>query len=488
MIKVLSLFSGIGAFEKALTNLNIKHEVVNYCEIDKYASKAYSSIHNVSEDKNLGDISKINEKELKDFDLMTYGFPCQDISVAGKQKGINKDTRSGLLYEALRIAKYKKPKYLIAENVKNLVGKKFKKDFEKLLEELIEMGYNNYWKVLNAKDYGIPQNRERVFIISIRKDIDKGYDFPKPHENGLILKDMLDDEVEEKYYINKDKVEKLISRLKDNKKGSLPKLEEEPKMTSALGSREHRASGWKEESGTLCARDYKDPKVVAVKVKEATKKGYDIATEEDSINISFPNSKTRRGRVGKGVAQTLETSCTQAVLTPNRINKRQNGRRFKEDGEPMFTLTSQDRHGILQVGNIVETGNFKNPQRGRIYSKEGISPALNTVGGGGLEPKIVCEQRIDEGLRFFKNECVGTIRTIDAGRDKRVVQGYTIRKLTPLECWRLMGFDDEDYWKARKGLEKTFYKDKDRSNSQMYKMAGNSIVVNVLEEILKELF
>jgi len=205
-LKVLSLFSGIGAFEKALTRLNIEYELVNYCEIDKYAAKAYSLIHNISEELNLGDITKINEKKLSDFDLMTWGFPCTDISIAGKQEGfIDKNgnkTRSGLYYEGLRILKYKKPKYSIIENVKNLTSKKFKKQFEQILSDLENEGYNSYWQVLNAKDYGVPQNRERVFIVSIRKDIDDGrFEFPKGFDNGIRLKDLLENSPSDKYLV-----------------------------------------------------------------------------------------------------------------------------------------------------------------------------------------------------------------------------------------------------------------------------------------------
>lgn len=177
MIKYLSLFSGIGAFEKALENLSIPYELVGYCEIDKYASKAYSIIHNVPESLNFGDITLINEKQLpKDIDLVTYGFPCQDISLAGKQKGFEDEngnkTRSGLFFDALRIIEECRPQIAIAENVKNLTGKRFTEQFNIVLNSLESAGYNNYWKVLNAKDYEIPQNRERVFIISIRKDVD----------------------------------------------------------------------------------------------------------------------------------------------------------------------------------------------------------------------------------------------------------------------------------------------------------------------------
>lgn len=206
-IRVLSLFSGIGAFEKALTNLNIDYELVGYSEIDKYASKAYSLIHSESESKNLGDITKIDINALpKNIDLITYGFPCQDISVAGNKQGFfnskGEKTRSGLFFNALNIIQAVKPRIAIAENVKNLTGKRFKNEFEIVLNSLDQAGYNNYYKVLNAKDYGIPQNRERVFIVSIRKDIDNGkFEFPKPIELTKRLKDLLEDNVSEKYYL-----------------------------------------------------------------------------------------------------------------------------------------------------------------------------------------------------------------------------------------------------------------------------------------------
>ena len=185
-INLLSLFSGIGAFEKALENLNIPFNLVNYCEIDEYPARAYSLIHHCSEDLNLRDVTSIDTAGLKDknVNLITYGFPCQDISVAGAMRGFKNEngdaTRSGLFFEALRIIKDLQPEYAIAENVKNLTSDLFKKEFNIVLNSLEEIGYVNYYKVLNAKDYGIPQNRERVFIISIRKDInDYSFRFPK---------------------------------------------------------------------------------------------------------------------------------------------------------------------------------------------------------------------------------------------------------------------------------------------------------------------
>lgn len=223
-MKLLSLFSGIGAFEVALNRLGVDYELVNYCEIDKYASKSYSAIHGVSEDKNLWDVTKVDPSTLpSDIDLITYGFPCQDISVAGKQKGFvdenGERTRSGLFFEALRIIEGCKSRYAIAENVKNLAGKKFAKEFEIVLGSLEEAGYNNYYKVLNATDYGVAQNRERVFIVSIRKDIDDGsFKFPEPIELTKTMRDYLEPVVDEKYYMDNEKTKALIQRLEEEGK------------------------------------------------------------------------------------------------------------------------------------------------------------------------------------------------------------------------------------------------------------------------------
>lgn len=206
MLNVLSLFSGIGAFEKALTNLKIPFNLLAYCERDKHASKSYSAIHGVPESMNLWDVIKVDWLDIDEIvDLITYGFPCQDISIAGKQQGFTDEdgnrTRSGLFFEALRIIEDFKPKFAIAENVKALTSKKFANEFRIVLESLEAAGYTNYFAVLNTRDYGLPQNRERVFIISIRKDIDIGFTFPDPIPLTLKIRDLLEDEVDEKYYL-----------------------------------------------------------------------------------------------------------------------------------------------------------------------------------------------------------------------------------------------------------------------------------------------
>ena len=202
MLRVFEAFSGYGSQSIALRNLGIEHEVVAISEIDKYAIKAYEAIHGPT--LNLGDISKIDVNDIPEHDLFTYSFPCQDLSVAGKQKGLGEGTRSGLLYECEKVIEHCKPKYLLLENVKNLVGKKFKAQFEEWLAYLESLGYTNYWQVLNAKNYGVPQNRERVFVISILGE-HEAYEFPKPIPLDKCIRDILEEEVDEKYYIKYDK-------------------------------------------------------------------------------------------------------------------------------------------------------------------------------------------------------------------------------------------------------------------------------------------
>lgn len=251
MIRILSLFSGIGAFEKALENLKVPHKVVGYSEIDKYASKSYATIHNVSETLNLGDVTKIDSTSISDIDLITYGFPCQDISQAGKQKGfIDQEgniTRSGLFFAALKLIEELKPKYAIAENVKALTSKKFKTEFQLVLDSLNRRGYNNYYEVLNAKDFGVPQNRERVFIVSIRKDVDDGsFCFPKPQPLNICLKDVLEENVDEKFYLSQDRIKSI--------------------KASSFVQEKNRIQD-RGVCSTLLARDYKDPKLVICEKK-----------------------------------------------------------------------------------------------------------------------------------------------------------------------------------------------------------------------------
>lgn len=457
-MKILSLFSGIGAFEKALDRLEVNYELVNYCEIDKYASKAYSMMHDCDESLNLGDITKIDTTALpNDIDLITYGFPCQDISLAGKQKGFEEDgerTRSGLFFEALRIIEDTKPRIAIAENVKNLVSKKFSKEFDIVLSSLEETGYNNYWKILNAKDYGIPQNRERVFIVSIRKDIDNGmFKFPEGFELEFRLKDMLEDGVDEKYYISNEMIEYISAKGTKNFKNcdSRINLEVARPLTTDQNKRagttnylsdglpenfdlsaidikavrkygifdtetsKHQAGSVWDQDGLAPTLDtmqggYRQP---CIEIREKTKRGYKEAYEGDGVYLNRPHQK--RGVVQNGMIQTLKTSCSDVGVVVS--------------DKPIC------------VGQV-STGNS---QAGKVYSPDGVNQTL----------------------------CAG----IHGYAMGNIEHNLRIRKLTPLECFRLMGFDDEDFNKIT-GI----------SNTQLYKQAGNSIVVDVLVHLFESLF
>lgn len=440
-LKVFEAFAGYGSQRMALRNLaqiggNLNYESVGILEIDPHAILSYANIHdnlnsveieyptkeemfsflenkNIGCDfktgkvklpkqekklkdlyratvlsKNFGDVCLINPKDLPDMDLFTYSFPCTDISVAGKQEGIVKgQTRSGLLYECEKIIETKRPKYLLLENVKNLVGKQFKSEFDEWLKYLETLGYSNYWQVLNAKHYGIPQNRERVFVVSILNDENEDYTFPQGKELDSRLKSVLETQVEDKYYLSEE-IQKRFKPSCNFGQGNIVGTTAPEFRT--IGQRD---LCYQENSvmGTLVATDYKQPKQIVEKISndlkeekhiigipQATKEGY-IEMELPGIcDLTYPNSKTRRGRV-------------------------------------------QD--------------------------KGACCPTLTTG------KKDVCY--------------------IDVHGDE-----YRVRRLTPLECWRLMGCSDEDFYKAQEY----------NSDTQLYKQAGNSIVVPVLEGIFKQLF
>ncbi|AHN66609.1 DNA methyltransferase [Bacillus phage Bcp1] len=210
-LKLVSLFSGIGAFEKALEILGVDYELVAFSEIDTYAIQSYCAIHNIFSTKNLGDIKKVDYSSVPDFDLMTYGFPCQDISSGGREAGLaeGSNTRSSTLWDAMNLANTKKPKYMIAENVKNLLSPKFKNDFDKWMKRLDQMGYNTYYSVINAKDF-VPQNRERVFVVSIRKDVDKGdFTFPTDYVSLTRLHNIMETDILTKYYL-RDEIQQRL--------------------------------------------------------------------------------------------------------------------------------------------------------------------------------------------------------------------------------------------------------------------------------------
>ncbi len=469
-ITVNELFSGIGAQRKALQNIGIKHEIIGISEIDKYAIGSYEAMYGKT--YNYGDIQTI--ERLNYADLWTYSFPCTDISVAGKQKGINENTRSGLLFQVQRLLEIAKndgtlPKYLLLENVKNLVGKKFRQQYDEWLQYLTNLGYNTYWQVLNAKNYGIPQNRERVYGVSIRKDIDKGkFKFPEKQILNKRLVDILEDNVSESFYLSKKTLEYFInnSLLNEQKGNGFRFKPHNPENAEIAFSLTTKAGSRMDDNYLLNKQIGQKPFFCfdnegILQVREATKKGYAKAAEGDSINIEQPNSKTRRGRVGKEIAQTIMTSPKQVVIVASRGRNPDNPSDRKK-GSPMVqrlepntqgianTLTTVQKDNLVmeykveQIGNIRNTERFGgNPSDGRVYAPTGISPTICTHNG----PMIFKDLRI--------------------------------RRLTPLECWRLMGFEDADFYKAKAaGI----------SNTQLYKQAGNSIVVDVLEKIFTNMF
>lgn len=340
---------------------------------------------------NFGDISILDYSDLPDFDLFNFSFPCQDISNAGKQKGLkNEDgshTRSGLVKFGIDLIKAKKPKYIMIENVKGLIQKKFIDDFYSIVNEIEGYGYKCHYATkedkklglkpicLNAKDYGIPQNRERIFVICMRSDVDIEFEFPKGFDSGIRLKDILEDEVDDKYYLS----QQVQDRFKLNGKQDLNHNELNVVGSSApecrtIGQRD-MTYGTNGIMSTLTATDYKQPK----------------------------------------------------QIIDNNI----------------------DMVGLLDIKG--------NECIRRVYNDEGISPTLSTMQGGNRQPKVAKH-----------DEC-----------DQNIHNNFKIRKLTPLETWRLMGFDDEDFYNAKElGL----------SDSSLYKLAGNSIVTNCLYYIFKEVF
>ncbi len=321
------------------------------------------------------------------------------------------------------------PKYLMLENVKNLVGKKFKPQFDEWIAWLDELGYNTYWKVLNAKDFGVPQNRERVFAISIRKDIDDGkFEFPQPFDNGIRLKNVLEVKVDEKYYLTDTMIKGFI-RHNENHTAKGTGFLWKPRDTNGVAST-LRAKGCSPALEIMQGGN-RQPKIAEpiACVKEATKKGYAEIYEGDSVNLEQPNSKTRRGRVGKGCAQTLTTSCNQVVVEPNDT--------YAEWQRKVFEKFIEDSKGET-CGVILE----------------------NSHSFGYQAP-----------MKNYSN-CLRTTSKIG------VVDNCRVRKLTPRECYRLMGFKDEQFDKSQQFT----------SDSQLYKQAGNSIVVDVLYYIFEKLF
>lgn len=363
-MKFLDLFAGIGGFRLGMEAAG--HTCVGFAEIDKFARASYKAIHDTKGEFEFHDITAVTDELVRGIgrvDVICGGFPCQAFSVAGKRAGFE-DTRGTLFFEIARFASILRPKYLFLENVTGLLSHDNGNTFETILGALDELGYDAEWQVFNSKNFGVPQNRERVFIIGHLRGTGGRAIFPFRGES-----------------------EKSTNELKIDIIGNTKNPQ-----NKSQGTREvvHSSRGI---VGALTATDYKGPKQVAI-----------------------------------------------PVLTPDREEKRQNGRRFKTDGEPMFTLTAQDKHGV--VVNGIYTGTSENFKR----------PPLKNIS------RTLKANNHDAGIVFESD-------------------GIHIRKLTPRECWRLQGFPDWAFDKASKV----------NSDSQLYKQAGNSVTVNVIAEIAKRL-
>ena len=616
-------FAGIGAPGKAIKRTTERHgdtcEFVYGFEIDKYARNAFAAIHEVSEDKIYTDIT--NQPETLPYvDIVFYSPPCQTFSIAGKREGSTVD-KGNLFYNALEGIKKSKPKFAIMENVKNLANE-FRKDLDNMLFALEDAGYFNYAKVLNSKDYGIPQNRERIFIVSVRKDIyeqGKRFKFPNPIKLDKRLKDVLQKEVDEKYYLSDKMINSFINnkvsfqgRFQPKNKNDIAntltaryfkmgrtdnyiKVEQvaslnrqkESNFSNPQRDRIYSVEGLSPTLATVTGGGL-EPKIL---VNSATKKGYEVATEGDSINLDQPTSKTRRGRVGKQVAQTLTTSCNQAVveypciaasrgrdkenpsdravgnknlqqrlevnskgisnaltnvqkdnyvIERNDINGSTQKRDtikilqilWKEIGKESFTkwglgiLDSFQKENLLQQKLHEESiykdrneqpinkeckricakdkrTNFKKEimRKMQLEKKSGCAPQRQESTKQFVEQFRSCLQELpqqdSQGWKDLQNmwsetqstwvlqQALYKIQEVRESANMPWEKDFRIRKLTPKECFRLMGFDDSDYYKAVMAYNRTWKAG--ASDSQMYKRAGNSITVQVEEEILENL-
>lgn len=365
-MKCFSMFSGIGGFELGIKHKRPKYKWVGYSEIDKYANKIYKK--HFPKHKNYGDATKIDPRILPEFDLLCGGFPCQAFSIAGKRLGF-KDTRGTLFYEIARIIKIKRPQYLFLENVKGLLNHSNGRTFTTILATLDELGYDAEWQVLNSKYYGVPQNRERVFIIG--------------HLRGKSTR-------------------QIFPITKSSKKIDKEREFQEPVASTLTSAQEKIGRGMN-----------------MIKINNNEHYGSRIYS---SIGISRTITSVGGGFAGN--------TGIYSIHSPDKKKIRMKGRRIKCKNEDMFTLTSQDKHGILIQSHNPRTGNKKK-------------------GGTGL---------LESSQHCF---------TIDS--TKHYVN--KIRKLTPIECERLQGFPDN--WTY--GV----------SDNQRYKMLGNAVTVNVIETIIE---
>lgn len=472
-MKFLDLFAGIGGFRLGLEQAG--HECVGFCEIDKFARQSYKAIHNTEGEREYHDITTVSNEEWRTLrgtvELICGGFPCQSFSIAGKRKGFLDETRGTLFFEIARAAEQIKPRTLFLENVRGLLSHDKGRTFRTIISTLNELGYDAEWQILNSKNFGVPQNRERVFIIGhLRGECGREV-FPITRENSGAIKRIVNGrETHGHSTYDVFGTDGISPTLKTMQGGNL-----QPKISVNVNPSGNGINGNVYDSErlepTLTTNKGEGPKV-AIRVKEATKQGFAVAELGDSINFSVPNSKTRRGRVGKQVAQTLDTSCNQAVVVKNPLKgKTKNGWHFEQN----------------------------------VFDVEGLARTLKAGGGSGNIPKIVQKPRgYNKG---GEHEISPTLSSNSWHENNLLKSGMRIRKLTPRECWRLQGFPDWAFDKATFGhvipsilkarlvrrtmtqkewkLYQRLTRHQQMSNSQLYKQAGNSVTVPVIYEIAR---
>ena len=397
--------------------------------------------------KNYGDISSL--KELPYADVLTFSFPCQSISIAGRLEGIKEgETRSGLVYEIVRLIETAKdngtlPKYLLLENVANLVGKRFINDFENLNSIFDDLGYNVYWKVINAKHCGIPQNRQRCFAWYIRKDIDTGkFTFPLPFDNGLRLKDVLEKNVDEKYYVNTEKAHNLIKQLSD--KGQL-KGQDNDSQTILVKNQATEYTRTIDTANTLMARDWKgygNQDMVAIvesKIDDSKRLGglWDGETRHQAGSVWDRN----------GMSPTLDTAQGGGRM-PHVVESIQKLNKNIEEEKQVIGIRQATKKGFIEC-ELPGCADLSYPssttRRGRVQDNGQTSPTITAA---------------ETGIHYIESI-------------------YRIRKLTPRECFSLMGFEFED-WDKCVAIG--------ASNTAGYKAAGNSIVTNCISLLFEHLY
>lgn len=394
----LDFCAGIGGFRLGLELAGFK--CIGFCEKDKFAVKSYRAMFNTEGEWFADDVTKLKSEEIPYADIWCFGFPCQDISVAGKQRGIS-GKRSGIYFSIIELIKSKeeedKPTYLLIENVKNLLSINGGFDFATVLFELYEAGYDAMWQVLNSKDFGVPQNRERVFIIANLRSRGRREILPITRENKATLKQIIGGMQGYRVY------------------------DTEGISTTILGT----AGG----AGAKTGLYFIDQSTAKTK----------LTTNSRCITSRYTSGIVNRTAMNSAVLEAYP------VLTPDRIKKRQNGRRIKNEGEPMFTLTSCDRHGIA-IKEATKKG----------YTKAYLGDSINIS----MPNSKTRRGRVGRGIA----------NTLDTGCQMATLDSkYRIRRLTPKECFRLQGFPDELFEKARKV----------NSDTQLYKQAGNAVTVNV---------